>query len=303
MGFSENLYYAKWFFDCKFRGKRKPLQSVIFITDRCNLRCVHCNVVKEGPEVQTRSYAQIEETLQQCYDAGSRIVDFEGGEPLLWRDGPHNIDSLIALAKRIGFHTTTVTTNGQLPITVKPNLIWVSLDGMEQAHDATRGNGSWRRLMDNIEACEFSNLNVNMTITTLNYKDVEDVVRFVGDHPKIKKISLSFYTPYEGRDLLVDRATRNEILELLLRLKREGLPLMNSAAGLKLMRDPLKVSAGRQCWISNFVVADGTRLNACPGESAGICDECGFGMGAEMALLFKLHPEMLKAGLSVRASS
>lgn len=303
MSFSENFYYVKWFFDCKLRGKRKPLQSVIFITDRCNLRCAHCNVVKEGPQAQTRSYEQIKETLQQCYRAGSRIVDFEGGEPLLWRDNEHDINSLIKLADSLGFHTTTVTTNAQLPITAVPNLIWISLDGMEEAHDAMRGKGTWRRMMKNIEASDFKNLNVNMTVTTLNHQDVEEVVRFVAAHPKIKKISVSFYTPYEGRELLVSPDVRSAVIDKLLELKREGLPLMNSRAGLKLMRDPRKVSAGRQCWISNFVVSDGTWLDACPGETAGICDDCGFGMGAEMALLFKLHPEMLKAGLSVRASS
>ncbi len=303
MSFSENLYYVKWFFDCKFRGKRKPLQSVIFITDRCNLHCAHCNVVKEGADVKTRTYEQIKETLQRCYDAGSRIVDFEGGEPMLWKDGKHDINSLIELAYSLGFHTTTVTTNAQLPITAKPNLIWISLDGMEAAHDATRGAGTWRRMMDNIDASDFKNLNVNMTVTTLNYQDVEEVVRFASAHPKIKKISLSFYTPYESRDLLVSREIRNEIIDLLLRLKQEGLPLMNSRAGLRLMRDPVKVSKERQCWISNFVVSDGTWLDACPGEVAGVCEDCGFGMGAEMSLLFKLHPEMLRAGLSVRASS
>jgi MoaA/NifB/PqqE/SkfB family radical SAM enzyme len=174
---------------------------------------------------------------------------------------------------------------------------------MEEAHDATRGKGTWRRMMENIDASDFPNLNVNMTVTTLNYKDVEEVVRFVAAHPQLKKISVSFYTPYEGRELLLDAKTRSEVLDTLLRLKREGLPLMNSKTGLKLMRDPLKVSKQRQCWVSNFVMTDGTWLNACPGESAGICDECGFGMGAEMSLLFKLHPEMVMAGLSVRASS
>jgi hypothetical protein len=142
-----------------------------------------------------------------------------------------------------------------------------------------------------------------MTVTTLNYRDVEAVVRFVAAHPKLKQISVSFYTPYESRDLLVDSATRNAVIDTLLRLKGEGMPLMNSKAGLKLMRDPREVSKNRQCWISNFVVADGTWLDACPGETAGICEDCGFGMGAEMSLLFKLHPEMVKAGLSVRASS
>jgi len=59
----------------------------------------------------------------------------------------------------------------------------------------------------------------------------------------------------------------------------------------------------RQCWISNFVLSDGTRLATCPGEAAGVCGDCGFGMAAEEVLLWSLHPQMLRAGLSVRKAS
>jgi hypothetical protein len=39
------------------------------------------------------------------------------------------------------------------------------------------------------------------------------------------------------------------------------------------------------CWISNFISSDGTYVPSCPGEQAGFCEECGFGMGPEMSLL------------------
>jgi hypothetical protein len=75
---------------------------------------------------------------------------------------------------------------------------------------------------------------------------------------------------------------------------------MNSLPGLKLMRDPQSFLPKKACWISNFISSDGTYVPSCPGEQAGLCEECGFGMGPEMSLLFRLHPAMVKAGLTVR---
>jgi MoaA/NifB/PqqE/SkfB family radical SAM enzyme len=299
------LYYPWWFFQCKILGRRKPLQSVIFITDRCNLHCRHCNVVKEGPDARSKSFAEVRDELRYCYDAGSRFVDFEGGEPHLWRDkeAGADIDALIDCAREMGFHSTTVTTNAWMPITARSDLIWVSLDGLEEAHDDQRGTGSFARAMQHIEQSAHPNLNVNMVVTNRNHRDLEGVARLVREHPHLRRMSFSFYVPYDSRDLLVPPDVRNAVIDKAIGLKKDGYPLMNSLAGLDLLRDPQRFIHKRQCWISNFIMVDGTRLSACPGEAAGVCEDCGFGMGAEMMLLFSLHPEMVKAGLSVRASS
>ncbi|MCL1891371.1 MAG: radical SAM protein [Coriobacteriia bacterium] len=297
----ELLYYGTWFFKSKFLGQRKPLQSVLFITDRCNLNCKHCNVVKEGPECISKSYEEVKAELEYCYELGSRIVDFEGGEPQLWTDGDKDINSLIELARQIGYYSITVTTNAMLPITAKSDLIWISIDGMQKKHDEQRAAGSFERALKNIAACDHPNMNVNMTITSKNYEDFEAVAQMVKENPHLRRLSFSFYMPYENRDLCVTPEIRNSVIDTALRLKKEGHDIMNSNAGLKLLRDPKSFAHKRQCWISNFILSDGTRLDECPGAAGGLCEECGFGMGAEMTLLWKLHPAMLKAGLSVRS--
>ena len=78
--FSEFTYLPFWWIRAVL-GRHKPLQSVIFISDRCNLSCKHCSVYNhELPNDKT--FAQIEEELRYCYSLGSRFVDFEGGEPM-----------------------------------------------------------------------------------------------------------------------------------------------------------------------------------------------------------------------------
>ncbi|MDR1355228.1 MAG: radical SAM protein [Propionibacteriaceae bacterium] len=295
-------YYACWFVRCKLLGERRPLQSVIFITDRCNLKCKHCNVVREGPYVSTMTYDEVREHLQFSYDAGSRIVDFEGGEPLLWRDRVHgaDINTLVELAREVGFFSTTVTTNAQQPINVNSDLVWISIDGLESEHDYQRGVGTFAKALHHISEATHPNMNVNMTVTAHNWRDFAQVAKLVKDHPKLKRMSFSFYVPYGDRALVVPPAVRAKITATANLLKRVGYPIMNSKTGIKLLRNPKSFAHYRACWISNFVESDGTRIMHCPGQDAGVCDECGFGMGPEMALLFRLHPEMVLSGLRVR---
>ena len=77
------VYLAQWFVKARFFGIKRPLQSVVFISDKCNLACKHCSVYNyENPNIKT--FEQIKQELEYCYGLGSRFVDFEGGEPFIW---------------------------------------------------------------------------------------------------------------------------------------------------------------------------------------------------------------------------
>ena len=74
------------------------MQTVLFISDQCNLKCKHCAVyAKEKPNIMT--YEEIRKELEYSYRLGSRFVDLEGGEVMLWKDGDYRINDVIDLAK------------------------------------------------------------------------------------------------------------------------------------------------------------------------------------------------------------
>ena len=106
------LYLAQWFVRARFFGRRAPLQTVLFITDKCNLRCKHCSVYGSAGYRQ-RTFDDIVEDMHYSYEQGSRFIDLEGGEPTLWREGDRTINDLIDAALQIGFFSITVTTNAQ----------------------------------------------------------------------------------------------------------------------------------------------------------------------------------------------
>lgn len=293
------FYLAQWFFRARFLGRKAPLQTVLFISDRCNLACRHCSVYKkENPHNST--YEQVRDQLQRSYDMGSRFVDFEGGEVTLWRDGDYRINDLIDLAKSIGFFSVTITTNAQLPFqNSHADSIWVSLDGIGNYHEEIRGKGSFARLEKNIAECAHSHLSVNMVVNNLNYHSLEDTIQYATKNPAIELISINFFTAFPDADpeLVISKELRNEIIDQVIKYKKQGAPIMNSISGLKMMK---KMSSDNRCWITNFIYPDGSE-GTCIGKNLGICDDCGFCMAGEMNALFNFRLDTVFAGLKLRA--
>lgn len=292
------FYLPYWFLKNRLPGAKSPLQTVLFVSDKCNLMCKHCTIYRtESPNIKT--YGQIRAELEHSYRLGSRFVDFEGGEPALWRDNGKDLNSLIRLAKKTGYYSATITTNAQLPFAdSEADSIWVSLDGTGKFHDAIRGKGAFDRLVKNIETSRHPRLSVNMVINSLNYTSVEETIEFVKNNLHIRLISLNFHTPYEGtEDLFLDWNKRAEVIDLIIRKKKAGYPVMNSVSGLKLMKHN---KFKKQCWVSDFVLSDGTYLPECPGSIAGVCDRCGFAMSGEMYSVMHLKPDTIMAGMKLR---
>lgn len=294
----EFFYLFWWWVRAAVFGRKKPLQSVVFISDRCNLSCKHCSVYNHILPTD-KTLDQIREELQYCYSLGSRFVDFEGGEPFLWRDGDKTVNDLCRLAHELGFYSCTITTNAQLPFdgTVADS-IWVSMDGVGPVHEGVRGEGTFKKLEENIATCGCKALSVNMAINALNYDGVAAAIEYAAENPHIKSISLNFHTPFPGTESLeVPRGKRSEIINLILDYKKRGYPIMNSRSGLKKMRDNDFIM---RCYMTNFIYADGTRSDQCIGAEMGICAKCGFCMAGEESAILELRPDTILSGLRLR---
>ena len=292
------LYLPWWYMKNKLLKQGHPLQTVLFITDYCNLKCKHCSEDGHAGTIM-KDFRQIQEEMEYAYGLGSRFLDLEGGEPTLWQDGGYHINDLIYLAKKIGFYSVTVTTNGQNPFDyLMADSIWVSVDGYKRYHDMIRGEGAFEKLHRHISASGHPAVSINMAINKLNYRSVVDTIKYADANPHIRSISLNFHTPYPGtEELMLDWEKRCHVIDKIIAMKREGYAIMNSVSGLKEMKKP---KTGKDCWVSNFILTDGTRLSECPGKRAGICDRCGFSMAGEMSSVMKLKPDTLAAGVKLR---
>lgn len=318
-GIKQLWYLGWWFVGARFFGKKKPLQTVIFITDKCNLRCKHCSVydVVGGKH---RPFADIVSDLQWAYDQGSRFLDIEGGETTLYKWPKndtefYNLNDVIEAARNIGFFSITITTNAQQDFSwVKIDSLWVSMDGVGKYHEAIRGDGTFARLEKNIANSGQKRLTVNMVINQINYEGLEEALEYVKNSRYIKMISLNFHTPFPGtEDLMLSNEQKIKALDTIIAYKRKHYPIMNSVSGLKKMYPEYMNThqVGKLCWITSFIYPNGDRGNCVGIQSeileghvkympTDICKRCGFCMSGEMTSVFNFCPDTLLAGLNLR---
>ncbi len=132
--------------------------------------------------------------LDALHRSGVRIVVFEGGEPLLWRDGPYDINDLIEYAKK-RFSKVAATTNGTYPLNVKSHILWVSLDGLKNTHDYLRSR-SFDKVWSNLLASGHRRLFVHFTINRENRHDVRPLLEKLKGVKAVSGMTVQLFYPY-----------------------------------------------------------------------------------------------------------
>ncbi|MBQ8009388.1 MAG: radical SAM protein [Bacteroidaceae bacterium] len=285
---SQLLYLGWWFFRARFLGRRKPLQSVVFVTNGCNSTCRHCTNCTKAAEAYFKPFDDISKDLDECYSQGARILDIEGVNLLYWHDGEHQVNEIFQLAKAKGFYSTSTMIPAPLYEECKSlgtdvDVLWVSVMGLEDC-----------QLLENM-----NNASLYMVVNSQNYQELPAILDFVQQHPGIKQIAFNFHTPFAGIEhLALSKVQREEVINLLVESKRKGYRIMNSISGL---RNMLTLRFKRHCWICNFIYCDGRRSPQCiDDKSSGVCELCGFSMAGEMNAVFNLKPDTILAGLGIR---
>jgi len=274
-------------------GRRRPLLAGYKVTHRCNLSCVHCPFWKRGGT--DLGYDAACGVIDGLHGAGARLLVLEGGEPMLWRDGDRDLADLVAYAKR-RFWAVGVTTNGTLPLPDEADVVWVSVDGLEETTRRIRGP-VFSLQMENIAASRHRRLFANITVSTLNCAEVPALVEHLAG--RVRGITLQFYYPFEGdAGLLVPGGERAALLERLIAMKRQGYPLLDSQRALAALKRP-----GWRChpWLIASAEPDGRIRQGCylSGRGPIACDRCGFAAHVEMSLAYDLHPGAMLAGLRI----
>jgi MoaA/NifB/PqqE/SkfB family radical SAM enzyme len=262
-------------------GKKKPLLGSLKLTHACNLTCVHCPFWKR--ENVSLSFSQAASSLRALHNRGVRILIIEGGEPFLWKDATRSLRDVVEEARRL-FFCVGVTTNGTFPIEIDSDIVWVSIDGLRDTHDRIRGR-SFDRIMDNIRTSAHPRLFAHITINSLNWEEVPELVEFLA--PKVKGVTVQFHYPFDevDDDLFLPPDRRRAVLDGLVRLKRQGLPLADSYACLRALKENRW-----KCrpWMIASVDPNGKLTHGCYVRGRGVvsCERCGFSAHTEISLAY-----------------
>lgn len=268
---------------------REPLPLIrgLALSNRCNLRCRHCRIPARGP--MDMDFAEVKAAVDVYYEEGGRCLYLEGGEPFLWRDGPHRLEDVVLYARGRGYLTVVVYTNGTQPLVTTAETVFVSMDGLRETHDAIRGE-SFDQIVENIRASAHPSIFLNFTINRVNQHEVAAFCAFIRCLPQVRGIFFYFHTPYYGPDeLYLDGKSKGRILRELLAL-RKRYRILNSRAGL--------MSALRNDWKRPLgvcsVYENGTVYPCCrySGDDA-LCRECGYLSYAEIDQVLKLRPSAM----------
>lgn len=209
----------------QFSRDKKPV-VVWNVTQRCNLKCVHCYSRSEDKsyanELSTEEGIQLLDDLAQF---GSPVVLFSGGEPLIRPD----ILTLIRHATDSGMRAV-LSTNGtlidnRLAAKLKDiglSYVGISLDGLAVVHDAFRGvNGTFDKVIRAIQNCKEVGLKVGLrfTINKRNFQEIDGIFDLV-EEQQIPRICF-YHLVYSGRgaDLIkedLDHEQTRKVVDLIM---------------------------------------------------------------------------------------
>ncbi len=171
---------------------------ILFVTDRCNMRCDHCmfwrRVDDPGQEMTIQQLERIAHTTPAL-----RTLAITGGEPFLRRD----LNQIVEIFFRDNqTNHIQINSNGVLMDRMeelvcldyaskyKRHLTYqISLDGLEDAHDQLRGApGSFQKIIRNLKRLvalskehPYFRVVVLTNVNKNNYHQIEDVAELLWD--------------------------------------------------------------------------------------------------------------------------
>jgi 12,18-didecarboxysiroheme deacetylase len=222
----------------QFAQDKKPV-VVWNMTQRCNLKCVHCyaHAVEPSNHKDPISTEQAKVMIDDLAQFGAPVILFSGGEPLVRED-------LVELAKYATSKgmRAVISTNGTLITKSKArelkevglSYVGISLDGSETVHDQFRGvSGSYKQALKGVENCQAEGLKVGLRFT-INKRNAAEIPHLFDLIETLNVPRICFYhLVYSGRgsELIkedLDHAETRAVVDLIMDRTRDlherGLP-------------------------------------------------------------------------------
>ena len=282
-------YYARYAWRGAVLKDVGPLVYGVALTDRCNLRCAGCRI--PGYDRPDLTWEALGALLRAAYRRGFRDLYFSGGEPMLWRDGERSLEDAVGLGRDLGFYHVHVYTNGTLGLDTSADLVWVSIDGLPETYRRRRGD-HFAAVEAAVRAPGHPPVAVLYVVDRTTRDGVEPFLRWVRATAfPVRGVMFYFQTPYYGYDeLYLDAAERAPVIDRLLACIRQGLPVLNSRAGLLALR------SGR--WARRTpaaAVADVDGESVCCRAPEECCEDCGYAACTEIVEALRLRPSAVLA--------
>jgi len=225
---------ARWHLARLVGGREFPLAATFQLTNRCNLRCVMCNI-PNNPDLDSLTLTDFTAVVEELASMGCCFASLSGGEVLTI---PRFFDYLRAAKSNLP--TVNTVTNGLLLDKVAAvefaaagaDSVSVSLDGMEHTHEKTRARvGSFARTVEAVETLRTFAPGVKVVVNTViapwNISELKELALFVerlGVRQKFQP--LNEHPTFEGQareydlgERTVDKKEAEDLVDFLMRRK------------------------------------------------------------------------------------
>lgn len=272
-----------------------PLAVNYDITYKCNLRCEHCYFFSSIEEKRHENALDPELTDEQWLrifkyhrSRGVFSAAITGGEPTLRMN---LIPEIIKI-----FPKVQIATNGLIRIPKFPGkqpLIWTSLDGRPETHNAIRGAEIFDRVIENIR--DDKRILICSTITTSNYDEIEDIVN-ESIKANISGLFFLFYTGYPKDPLLLKGKYLRKAVQLISKVMKDYEDFI--LISRKMIETYVTKAHAASCVFKTGEVEsffpNGERKFCVMGNSPELCLNCGCIVPVAIYSVSKFDPETIE---------
>lgn len=255
--FEATNYRLRTFAGGRWASYCRPVGPLFLLTERCNAKCVHCDIWKNRGQEDSPTPEQWKAVLSDLRGwLGPVRVGFSGGEALLKQ---YTIE-LAAHATSIGLFLEVLThgywfdqSRIESLVKTKPWLVTISVDGIGDLHNRIRGRDHfWEKTSATIETVQRvrrenqtkTRILLKTVIMSHNLDGVCDVARFAtqdGMSAAFQPIVQNYNTPEDPRwwehsdNWPRDAEKAVRVVEQLIQMKRQGYAITNSIQQLEMM--------------------------------------------------------------------
>jgi len=155
------------------------------ITDKCNLRCIHCYNNSNAQMRMTNKeipVEMLEEVIKRNRDKKNLKVILSGGEPILHSQFEKIVEMLDRYEVKTTVYTNGIDSTRFVNVFLKYGVnVMISLDGANgKDHDYIRGKGSFERTCLNIkrlcDEIDLDKVTFSFTINRYNFTTIEEML-------------------------------------------------------------------------------------------------------------------------------
>ncbi|HKY20058.1 MAG TPA: radical SAM protein [Vicinamibacterales bacterium] len=266
----------------RWASRCRPTSIILLLTELCNARCVHCDIWKNRGKEDSPTLDQWKTVLSDLRNwLGPVQVSLSGGEALLRPLTPE----LVAHGSSIGLFLEILTHgywDDQARIEklamANPWRITISLDGLGETHNKIRGREHFfektETTIRNLQKLRRERnlgytIRLKNVVMSHNLDDVPQLAHYAregGMEVFYQAIEQNYNTEEDPRwwessaNWPTDTEKAVAVVEKLIRLKREGLPIANSSGQLEAMIPYFRNPAGWRLAVQSHSAHEGTKV-------------------------------------------